>query len=137
MHFQETYAWIMDKSPHTGKPKTHTRRPKKTNETAIRDYADNPDGEIVEVTHGDRIKWRVGRWYAVQPGRGKRAVGYFQLKRIRLEPVSDISPTDARAEGFSTVTQFFNIWRKLYPQTRNAFGLLGECWVLEWEKVRR
>ena len=135
MHFQETANWILDKSPHTGETKTQTRRPRKFNEiSTLRHVALNPAGEIVEVVHGDRLKWQVGKWYAIQPGRGKPAVGYFQLTRIRLEHVDGISAADARAEGFSSVTEFFNIWRKLYPSTRYA---TSECWVLEWEKVRK
>ena len=49
-----------------------------------------------------RWKWRVGRTYAVQPGRGKKAVGRTPpIKAIRGERLGAISAEDCRAEGIA------------------------------------
>jgi len=46
-----------------------------------------------------RLKWKVGRTYAIQPGRGCKAVGSFELGGIRCERCCDISEDDVAAEG--------------------------------------
>jgi hypothetical protein len=46
-----------------------------------------------------RIKWQVGRTYAIQPGTGKKGVGHFKLLDIREEWVQLISLDDVYAEG--------------------------------------
>jgi hypothetical protein len=52
------------------------------------------------VYTGDlRIKWAVGRTYAVQPGRGKKQIARIRLTGIRQEYVQDITEADAIAEG--------------------------------------
>lgn len=53
-----------------------------------------------------RIKWQVGRTYAVQPGRGKPAVGRIRITAIRQERLQDITPQDAAAEGIEKETCF-------------------------------
>ena len=46
-----------------------------------------------------RLKWEVGRTYAVQPGRGKPSRGRILLNRIRREQVQDITVEDIQSEG--------------------------------------
>jgi len=76
--------------------KTQTRRPRKSLESSI-----GQNGEIVPGSGivSCRWKWIVGKGYAVQPGRGKKAVGRILLTGIRLEQVGEISAFDAHAEG--------------------------------------
>ena len=58
------------------------------------------DGQILWV-HGPsgRVKWMIGRTYAIQTGRGIKAIGRFELLAIRQEPLQDITPDDVEAEG--------------------------------------
>lgn len=44
--------------------------------------------------------YEIGKQYAVQPGRGKAAVGRIQITNIRREDVRYISDADVKAEGF-------------------------------------
>jgi len=76
--------------------KTQTRRLVRDGEIAL--Y--NPSGAITAVrTASGRLKWAVGRTYAVQPGRGQAAVARIRLTGIRLERVQDITEADAADEG--------------------------------------
>ncbi len=81
--------------------KTQTRRLKKANEY----FSDGPFGLADQVrirsesSRRDTVKWEVGRTYAVQPGRGKKAVGRFKLLEIREERLQSISDDDCYAEG--------------------------------------
>jgi hypothetical protein len=82
------------------KEKTQTRRVQLPGDVAIRD----DDGQIIAVTRLDkigrrRILYRVGKSYAICPGRGKKARGYATLGQIRDEQVKDISERDAIEEG--------------------------------------
>lgn len=46
-----------------------------------------------------RAKWQIGKTYAVQPGRGKPAIGRIQIIAIDKERLQDISAYDAEKEG--------------------------------------
>jgi hypothetical protein len=95
--FKETWRWVLDKSPHTGEPKTQTRR------------------------RGKR-KYKVGGIYAVQPGRGKTGKGFIRIldsweERVPLFPAGlniEKAHRFARAEGFLDVGHFWSLWTKLY-----------------------
>ena len=70
-----------------------------------------------------RLRWEVGRTYAVQPGRGKKAVGRIRLMSIRKEQVQEISEADAIAEGFEMNTRHW-IWGRT-PEVK--FRYLWDC----------
>lgn len=109
--------------------KTQTRRLRKAGETAWCGHLDLQ--YILTVVSGSagRVKWQVGRDYAVQPGRGKPGAlwrpetgdifypaaaddtvdGFVPLRiritGIRKEDVRKISKADALAEGFKDILQ--------------------------------
>ena len=62
--------------------KTQTRRPVKEGDEGV-----ELQGSIAAVFahRGSKLKWQVGRTYAVQPGRGKKAVGRIRIIKIRRE----------------------------------------------------
>lgn len=64
-----------------------------------------------------RIKWRVGRDYAVQPGRGQFQVGRFLLQNIdEMSDVRGITDQIARDEGFSSKEVFLKGWLQINGQ---------------------
>jgi hypothetical protein len=89
--------------------KTMTRRPYKEG-----DHVRDETCSAVYTIKG-RLRWAVGQRRAVQPGRGKNAVGYIEITRLRYDgDVRDISAADARAEGFETPLDFIAFWVSLY-----------------------
>ena len=71
----------------------------------------------------NRLLWRVGNTYAIQPGRGKKAIGRFRLLAIRQEPLQAITMADARAEGLGyarPINPFARLWNDIHtiPGTR-------------------
>lgn len=145
MIFQHTHAWITGISPHTGLPKTQTRRMVarggewvmvQDQERPIRWYAN--DG-LLTITapilsvwlerpgKPPHLRYGVGKTYAVQPGRGQRAVGRFALRSIGYaKAAGDISEADARAEGFASPDDFRAVWQQMH----GAAALDAPCWVL-------
>lgn len=61
-----------------------------------------------------RIKYEVGKTYAVQPGRGKKAVARIRILSIRREDVREISGQDVKAEGFDNRVAFMNVWLQMH-----------------------
>jgi hypothetical protein len=113
--------------------KTHTRRPAKGGEALVMSSSFCVYKDYFSDTA--RLKWEVGRTYAVQPGRGKRAVARFLLKNLRQEVVSHITEEDAIAEGFDNREEFFAKWRELYDGTEFDLKHNPNVWVLEFEVV--
>lgn len=74
--------------------KTQTRRPVKAGEAQCR--------------------YRPGRDYAVQPGRGKPARFRIQVLAVKSTTLGAITFEEAKAEGFRTRDEFLDYWRELY-----------------------
>jgi hypothetical protein len=107
--------------------KSQTRRLVKPEESLI-----VSDGNIQVRGRTGRVMYQTGKTYAVQPGRGKKAVARILLKQIRRETLASITDMDARAEGFSSVEYFFALWRRIHGSHAD---LRQEVWVLEFELV--
>ena len=111
--------------------KTQTRRVEKPGDVELYDQK-VIGGKIVDyiraVVRNGRVLWEVGRTYAIQPGRGKKAVGRFLLTDIRQEQLRDISEEDAEAEGFP----FYDTWRILsgirFAEYWDTIHKPGERW---------
>ncbi len=77
-----------------------------------------------------RTVYEVGKTYAVQPNRGKKAVARILLTGLRREKILDISTADAVAEGFLSRDEFLKTWHNIHGAKAD---LLHEVWVLEFE----
>lgn len=75
----------------------------------------------------DPCRYVVGRTYAVQPGRGEKALGRVLILSVTRVPVVPISAEDAAAEGFRSPAMFYVRWDDLYGY------LGGECWRIAFE----
>jgi hypothetical protein len=76
---------------------------------------DTIDGPVVFDDYTDwKVKWQVGRSYAIQSRRGRPAIARYLLLDIRREPAEAISQEDAVAEGFDSPERFFDKLRELY-----------------------
>lgn len=58
--------------------------------------------------------YEINKTYAVQPGRGKKAVGRIRITDIRREDVRRISEADVLAEGFNNRHEFMAIWDAMH-----------------------
>jgi hypothetical protein len=70
----------------------------------------------IEYEETRTVKWKVGNTYAVQPGRGKRAVAHMRITDIRREDVRDISDEDVQAEGFYSKFEFLQTWCQMHDK---------------------
>lgn len=70
------------------------------------------------LVKGDEPKgrYRAGKSYAVQPGRGKPSSFRILVTDVRQEPVGDLTLADARAEGFRTSDEFKLYWIRLHDK---------------------
>jgi len=127
--------------------KTQTRRLVKSQERAYHEWPGYPKLPIEFVTTYRRIKWRVGKTYAIQPGRGKKAVGRFLLLAIRREKLQDIGEADMEAEGItpsdftyapaaSLCQEWMNLWDSINTKQGTRWAENPEVWVLEFELVK-
>lgn len=85
-------------------------------------------GEIFAVTAGSRLVYALGKDYAVQPGRGKKAVGRVRITGIDRYDVRTITGAQARAEGFRDKYQFLLLWCEMHDPAfhKNWLLLCGE-----------
>lgn len=83
---------------------------------------------------GIACRYAPGRDYAVQPGRGKKAVARIKVTEVRRERWRDITEADAGREGFGRFapaqSAFLSYVRDLYGP---GFDFDAECWVISFE----
>lgn len=111
--------------------KTQTRRLKKPTDTTV-----CCKGHIVAVYRNNRLLWRVGQTYAIQPGRGKKAIGRLHLRSIRQEQLQDITIAGAMAEGIghANVTEAFSqLWDHINTKFNTRWQDNPNVFVLTFE----
>ena len=147
MIFHETHEKVMDGT------KTQTRRLVKDGDFSL----EWPMMCVFSGAKGKRLRFRESQTYAVQPGRGKKAVGRIGIIKIRKEPLQEISEDDCRAEGIlvppthgrfachidgvesryimpSPIPYFAELWNSIHPKGKR-WEDSPEVWVLEFELV--
>ena len=92
---------------------------------------------IGDRTVPHRIKWQVGKSYAICPGRTLKSVGRIHVLSLRLdEDVRQISTADAQAEAFLSTRDFLSTWIHLNDRTANAcWDFPAQRWI--WYTARR
>lgn len=143
---------------HDYKGKTQTRRLVKSGQYAeyYQSATDTPYGDadwIIRVFEANgRIKWEVGRTYAMCRGRGKPAYARFKLLEIRKENVQSITNLDAIDEGITHWIKeqsasalwktmmddtpniaFSALWDTLHLKNGNGWKINPLVWVLTYE----
>jgi uncharacterized protein YhfF len=68
------------------------------------------------VKTSQSCRYKPGKNYAVQPGRGEPAIARIQITAVRQERLGDIAYTDARAEGFATTDDFKTYWISVHDK---------------------
>lgn len=116
--------------------KRKTRRVKKNTETCWRRSLF--DNSCLAVAVNGRIKWQVGKSYAIVPKRGAAGIGRkIRLTAIRCERLHDITEEDAIEEGVASVEEYKALWESINGRTKGArWADNPEVWVLEFELVK-
>lgn len=138
MIFKDTWEKVLDET------KTQTRRIVKDDEYTWTD----PLGNITEVVgKHHRLKWQVGKNYAIQSGRGKKSLGRIKLKKINMENLQHISDRDAKKEGVrklyrcpqwithEATLSFKQLWDGIHKKSGDRWEDNPEVWVLEFELI--
>ena len=159
MIFQHTWTQVLDRT------KTQTRRLVKPFDYALNIWG-TPMGDDLRigglndnVTIGsvigasNRPKWTVYRTYAVQPGRGQKAIARIRITGIRREALQAISIGDACAEGlgrdidpkifphlagvngWSPTVEYMNLWDSIHTKPGTRWADNPDVWVLCFELV--
>lgn len=102
--------------------KTQTRRPRS---------GSNPTGERGGWLD-EPCRYKPGRTYAVQPGRGKKAVARIHVLSVKPEALCDMTDEDVRAEGFAARDAFVAKWLSIYGHG----NWLDPVWRIEFELSR-
>ncbi len=123
--------------------KTQTRRPIKDREAFSSRPIPNNRFALRCVTHNGRLKWKEGRTYAVQPGRGEHAIGRIRILHIDRERLRSITDEDAIAEGInwqpgdtSPRVMFAELWRSIYRRAGERWEDNPFVWVLKFRVER-
>lgn len=77
-------------------------------------YADETNKRCVYGTYHDVL---YPKTYAVQPGRGQKAVARIRILSIKREDVRVISDEDVEAEGFKSISDFCITWVKMHDKS--------------------
>jgi len=130
--------------------KTQTRRlVHQDDKKGVRSTSCNTQ-KITAIYRNSRRTWVVDKCYAIQPGRGKKAIGRFRLLNIRREHLQDISARDAINEGVelsglqdypayafsdNVLRRFAELWDSINTKPGTRWQDNPEVWVLEFEVI--
>ena len=79
-------------------------------------------------------RYKDGRDYALQPGRGKKAVGRIRILDIRATELGhQLTILESAKEGFGSFRDFRDDWEDLYGVSWHP---LQRVWRIEFELVR-
>lgn len=108
--------WLMDgSSPHTGQLVLEICRIVKPEHGWLTDDANGEHYSMVVNRHSTRVIYRVGNTYAIQPGRGKKAIGRTPpIASIRRQDVRDMTDADALARGFLNRCHYLQVWCEMH-----------------------
>ena len=125
MIFQNTHEKVMDGT------KTQTRRLVRDGDFSL----EWPMMCVFSGAKGNRLRFRENQTYAVQPGRGKYAIGRIGIIKIRRECLNSITHDDAQAEGVGrSIAAFAELWDNIHPKGKRWIDN-PDVWVLEFELV--
>ena len=96
--------------------------------------------EVLDANY--QVRWRWGKDYAIQPGRGKKQVGRIRITDIRCEKLQSISYEDVIAEGVDfeghslqvAHYNFARLWDSINKKG-NQWADDPKVWVLTFELV--
>lgn len=81
-----------------------------------------------------KARYKMGRTYAVQPGRGRQHVAHIKIRGVQEKALSFVDKWEVYWEGFDTVSEFVDYWIKLHGTwdsqevvTRIRFELAPSC----------
>lgn len=75
------------------------------------------DGSKTQTRRRDKggpCRYKAGKTYAVQPGRGKKAIGRIRVLSVRPELMTQLDDEEARLEGFKNTGEFAAKWLAIY-----------------------
>ncbi|HZN72486.1 MAG TPA: ASCH domain-containing protein [Micromonosporaceae bacterium] len=75
----------------------------------------------------ERCAYQPGRSYAIQPGRGKPAVGRAVFVSVRREQLGELDDAEAQREGFPDWQTFEETWEQL----NGRYDPTAEVWRVE------
>ena len=121
--------------------KTQTRRLRKLTHSAVllnsRHIIAVYTNNMAATSRNNRLLWRIGNTYAIQPGRGKKAIGRFRLLSIQQQPLQAITAEDARAEGLADYANptkgFVRLWNSINTKPGTRWQHNPEVFVLTFE----
>lgn len=109
--------------------KTQTRRLAREGERLV--VKPTPEGDVTVIeTAAKRVMYQTGRTYAVQPGRGKKAVARMRITDLKCECVEDVTLQGARAEGYPSRQAFLDVWHDIYGKEAD---LSVKVWVISFK----
>lgn len=79
----------------------------------------------------DQCALKPGRDYAVQPGRGKTAIGRATVVSVCREPLGFVDSAEACREGFATVAEFV----AAFAGINGVYDPRAEVWRVELRAV--
>lgn len=121
--FIHTHDLLYTPNPATGQLKTLTSRLVKPGDGYHEWYNTIDECWEAYIENNNRIKWHTGGNYAIQPGRGMKATGRYEVLALRQYDTRDITNDEARREGFENEIEFWKVWCGMYY--KSAFNYVA------------
>ena len=97
-------------------------------------------GDKTQTRRSHKYTWTIGKTYCIRDRWFSKAQGHIIITRKFKQHLGDISPEDAKKEGFNSIEDFKQEWKKIFGESSWNPDKIVTCYefkLIDSKQLRR